>query len=81
MATDPCSIEIQHTGQSGSHFDKYNAWADGDDHIDWYGAEAGQGDYLGKVKECTICKAFGKVQLVNLISKLMLPCETRLIVL
>ena len=49
MAADPCSIEIQHTGQSGSHFDKYNAWAEGDDHVDWYGAEAGQGDYLGKV--------------------------------
>ena len=41
-------MPIEHKPQSGAHFDKYSAWADGDLHLDWYGAELGQGDYMGE---------------------------------
>ena len=48
VETDACSVPIEHKPQSGAHFDKYSAWADGDLHLDWYGAELGQGDYMGE---------------------------------
>ena len=57
VAVDACAVEIIHKEQSGSHFDKYSAWAEGDTHLDWYGAEPGQGSYQGK---CTLGKYFHK---------------------
>ncbi|KAL7644676.1 UNVERIFIED_CONTAM: hypothetical protein RMT77_004217 [Armadillidium vulgare] len=44
--TDPCAIPIS-TNSLGdtTHYDKYNSWREGDLHLDWFGAEPGQGTY------------------------------------
>ena len=47
VTNDACAVNIIHAAQSGSHFDKYSAWSEGDTHLDWYGAEPGQGSYEG----------------------------------
>lgn len=36
-----------------THYDKYNNWSAGDNRLDWYGAEAGQGSYMGLTSEGT----------------------------
>lgn len=33
---------------TGEHYAKVNAWSKGDNFLDWYGAEAGQGSYQGQ---------------------------------
>ncbi|CAL4159318.1 unnamed protein product, partial [Meganyctiphanes norvegica] len=46
--TDPCALPMlmRSLGDS-SHYDEYNAWRLRDMHLDWWGVEAGQGDYIG----------------------------------
>ncbi|PVD34248.1 hypothetical protein C0Q70_05516 [Pomacea canaliculata] len=49
---DPCAIPIRDREEVVSqYFQKYNAWRLGDDFLDWYGAEQGQGTFLGNVAE------------------------------
>ena len=43
--TSACAIQIQHL--IGGTNDKFNAWSTGDNYLDWYGAESGQGSYSG----------------------------------
>ncbi|XP_066982644.1 alpha-amylase-like isoform X3 [Macrobrachium rosenbergii] len=44
--TDPCAIGIRtHLLGTIDTYDRYNAWRVGDVHLDWYGAETGQGSY------------------------------------
>ncbi|XP_046353169.2 uncharacterized protein LOC124133027 isoform X1 [Haliotis rufescens] len=44
--TNPCSVSIQHrTFVSSGGFNAYNAWAVGDNYLDWYGFESTQGEY------------------------------------
>lgn len=38
---------------TSSHYDKYNTWSTGDSRLDWYGAEPGQGSYMGQLAEGT----------------------------
>ncbi|CAL4138325.1 unnamed protein product, partial [Meganyctiphanes norvegica] len=47
--TDPCAIDIT-TNSLGTtdHYTKYNSWREGDNYLDWSGAEAGQGLYGGE---------------------------------
>ena len=40
-----CAIHMQHL--IGGSNDKFNAWKEGDDFLDWYGAENDQGSYQG----------------------------------
>ena len=52
--TSDCALPITlHQTNSGAHFEKYNAWSAGDNYLDWYGAEAGQGSYQGEAAEGT----------------------------
>ena len=52
--TSGCAIPIKHRPLGTSaHFAKYNAWSVGDNFLDWYGAESGQGTYQGQVAEGT----------------------------
>ena len=53
-STSACAISQDHN-QLGSvpHYDGYNAWRVGDKHLDWYGAEVGQGDFYGQKAEGT----------------------------
>ncbi|KAA0192642.1 hypothetical protein HAZT_HAZT001198 [Hyalella azteca] len=54
VTTDPCAID--HTVNSlgtTTHYDKYNAWSEGDTKLDWFGAEAGQGTYGGQAASGT----------------------------
>ena len=47
-ATSPCALDISHNSiGTTEHYDKYNDWASGDSHLDWYGAESGQGQSGG----------------------------------
>ena len=47
-ATSPCALDISHNNiGTTEHYDKYNDWASGDSHLDWYGAESGQGQSGG----------------------------------
>lgn len=49
---DPCAIPIRDREEVvNQYFQKYNAWRLGDDFLDWYGAEQGQGTFLGNVAE------------------------------
>jgi alpha-amylase len=49
VSTDPCAIDIAVNSLGDtSHYDKYNAWSEGDTRLDWFGAEAGQGTYGGQ---------------------------------
>ncbi|XP_067663291.1 alpha-amylase-like [Haliotis asinina] len=44
VSGNPCAIPIRHRDLgSGTHFAKYNTWSAGDNYLDWYGAEPGQG--------------------------------------
>ena len=48
-ATSACALDIAHNNPgSTSHYDKYNDWATGDAHLDWYGPEPGQGQSGGE---------------------------------
>ncbi|XP_052766593.1 alpha-amylase-like [Mya arenaria] len=52
--TSACAIPIRERSLGTSaHYTKYNAWSNGDNFLDWYGAEAGQGTYHGQVAEGT----------------------------
>ncbi|KAL5012334.1 hypothetical protein ScPMuIL_010885 [Solemya velum] len=45
-----CAIPIRYRNiGSSSHYGKYNSWSRGDNFLDWYGAESGQGTYQGAV--------------------------------
>ena len=46
-ATDPCAINIEHRVRPVDTASSYYQWSAGDTHLDWYGAEAGQGSYDG----------------------------------
>ncbi|KAF2352490.1 hypothetical protein FHG87_016755, partial [Trinorchestia longiramus] len=49
VTTDPCAIDITvNSLGTTTHYDKYNAWSEGDTKLDWFGAEAGQGTYNGE---------------------------------
>ncbi|XP_045603585.2 alpha-amylase isoform X2 [Procambarus clarkii] len=46
--SDPCSLDITvNKLGTNEHYDKYNAWRQGDTKLDWYGAQEGQGNYNG----------------------------------
>ena len=54
--TDPCSMSIEHNPLgTGDHYEKYNAWRQGDTKLNWYGAMEGQGDYQGIEAAGTPC--------------------------
>lgn len=44
--TSPCSIPIRHSPEP-TYSGAVNAWKVGDNYLDWYGAEPGQGSYGG----------------------------------
>ncbi|XP_052722542.1 alpha-amylase-like [Crassostrea angulata] len=44
--TSPCSIPIRHSPEP-TYSPAVNAWKVGDNYLDWYGAEPGQGSYGG----------------------------------
>lgn len=47
-SSSACAIPIKHRDLgTGSHFAKVSAWSVGDDYLDWYGAESGQGSFQG----------------------------------
>jgi alpha-amylase len=46
--TSPCAIPIRHNTIVPANFTTYIDWSVGDYHLDWYGAEVGQGAYLGQ---------------------------------
>ncbi|XP_067650671.1 autotransporter adhesin BpaC-like [Haliotis asinina] len=51
VSTNPCVLSIQHrTFVSSGGFNAYNAWATGDNYLDWYGFEATQGEYIQAAK-------------------------------
>ncbi|KAH9519299.1 Alpha-amylase A type-1/2 [Bulinus truncatus] len=51
-ATNPCAIPLKHQSYGTStHFDKINAWSEGDNFLDWSGPEPGQGSYQGRAAE------------------------------
>ncbi|XP_037799098.1 alpha-amylase-like [Penaeus monodon] len=46
--TDACAIDIIPSSLgTDSHYAKYDAWREGDTKLDWFGAQAGQGSYMG----------------------------------
>ena len=48
-ATSACAVNIVTNALGTStHFNAYNDWRVGDDHLDWYGAEVGQGSHDGR---------------------------------
>ena len=52
--TDPCAVAIELASLgSDPHYEKYDAWREGDSHLDWFGAEPGQGSYQGMSSEGT----------------------------
>ncbi|XP_071087740.1 alpha-amylase-like [Haliotis cracherodii] len=54
VSTSPCAIPIRHTKLGSSiHFASYNAWSKGDNYLDWFGREPGQGAYNGRAAEGT----------------------------
>ncbi|XP_069131143.1 alpha-amylase-like [Argopecten irradians] len=47
-SSNPCAIPIKsHELGTGDHYAGYNAWRQGDNFLDWYGAEPGQGSFHG----------------------------------
>lgn len=42
---DPCAISIHHRIRPTDAGSSYYQWSQGDDYLDWYGAEDGQGDF------------------------------------
>lgn len=49
VTTDACAVSIQtHLLGTIEHYDRYNSWRVGDLHLDWHGAESGQGAYEGQ---------------------------------
>lgn len=53
-ATSACAIPIRHRAVgTGDHYAKVNAWSKGDNYLDWYGAEAGQGTFGGRPADGT----------------------------
>lgn len=47
-----CKISITYSAaKSGTHYDKFNAWKVNDAHLDWAGAESGQGQYNGQAAQ------------------------------
>nr|QJE50400.1 alpha amylase-related protein [Diaphanosoma celebensis] len=53
-ATSNCAIPIAVRSLGAtSHYDKYNAWSVGDSKLDWYGAQPGQGSYMGQAASGT----------------------------
>ncbi|XP_047486576.1 alpha-amylase-like [Penaeus chinensis] len=54
VSTDPCAIDIAPSSLgASSHYNKYNAWRQGDNRLDWMGAEQGQGSYNGQAASGT----------------------------
>ncbi|CAH1784331.1 unnamed protein product [Owenia fusiformis] len=52
--TSACAIPISVKSIGAtSHYDKYNAWRVGDEHLDWYGRETDQGTFNGIQAEGT----------------------------
>lgn len=52
--SDPCAIPIRDRDEGTSqHLDAYNTWRVGDDHLDWYGSESGQGRFNGQEAQGT----------------------------
>lgn len=48
-ATSKCAIPISvRSLGTTTHYDKYNSWSAGDTKLDWYGAQPGQGSYMGQ---------------------------------
>ncbi|KAJ8298305.1 hypothetical protein KUTeg_024836, partial [Tegillarca granosa] len=53
-STSNCAIPIRnHKIGTGAHYAGFHAWQVGDTHLDWYGAEQGQGSYHGKTAQGT----------------------------
>ena len=53
-ATDPCAVPIETISLGDDpHYDQYESWRVGDTHLDWFGAESGQGDHNGVPSEGT----------------------------
>ncbi|XP_062602028.1 alpha-amylase-like, partial [Saccostrea cucullata] len=46
-ATSVCAIPIKYN-EEPSFYKSFNAWKQGDNYLDWYGPEVGQGTYLGR---------------------------------
>ena len=44
---DPCSLPIVHLTEPDDVSSSYYQWSQGDDVLDWYGAEEDQGDFEG----------------------------------
>ncbi|XP_005089737.2 alpha-amylase [Aplysia californica] len=52
--TSACAIPIKHLADGTSnHFAGVNAWKKGDNFLDWYGAESGQGSFHGRKAQGT----------------------------
>ena len=52
--TDACAIDMTKASLgAGTHYEKYDAWSEGDTKLDWYGAQASQGTYNGQAAEGT----------------------------
>ncbi|XP_033100290.1 alpha-amylase 4N-like [Anneissia japonica] len=49
--TSACALPISHN--VGGTNSKYNAWKTGDNYLDWYGTESGQGSYNGQAPDGT----------------------------
>ena len=45
--TSQCAIPIVHRVVPTDGTSQYAQWSAGDEFLDWYGVEVGQGDYLG----------------------------------
>ena len=53
-ATSPCAVPLRHRAMgTGVYFAKVNAWSKGDNFLNWYGAEPGQGSFGGLPAEGT----------------------------
>jgi len=53
-ATSECAIPISHKSLGTStHYEKINIWSVGDNKLDWYGSEPGQGTFQGQAASGT----------------------------
>nr|APU94147.1 alpha-amylase [Sinonovacula constricta] len=53
-SSSQCAIPMRDNAVgTGAHYEKYNAWRVNDNFLDWYGAEAGQGNYQGAMAQGT----------------------------
>ncbi len=55
-ATSECAIPIwtRSLGSDSNYYGKYDDWRDGDDHLDWWGEQDGQGTSVSNEGEVRI---------------------------